>query len=352
MKKTAWTMAELTIAMIVIIVISAISLTVFKPNMQKAAIYMYAIIKNLEKANNAISEKYGEFYPNDAKSRDDNNAVADDWYCVNLADMLSLTQVANCKKSATNGDVNFRFANGITIQGVASSWKRPYPTSSYYIKNIVVDIDGEKGFNKIGIDRFPLRIYNGGAYDGTIKPINCANDIVYDDEYKIVTLSDSTGKSPFCKQKFDSSGASANNNFLTNNEVISYDIYRPDNAEEETTASIVVWSASPMEADCGAYGGNGFYIREHCNTFGQTINAKCAKEETCSSCTSTNPAYNVCPSKNTDGSAIAAGSRTEAGCKTLAATTNPNDVACFTLLHRPSQGLGAIAGGLLEEVDI
>ena len=345
MKKiNGWTMAELVIAIIILIIVSALSVSVFKPDTNKARIFMYAAMKNLSKGNTAIIEKHNSIAP------DNMDAGTKDWYCLNLADKFALSNEPNCAKAAAPKEVNFRFSNGMTLQGVASAWYTPYSGAGYSFKNIVVDIDGEKGVNKIGIDRFPLRIYKGSTYEGMIHPVNCGDDVVYNSAGTKITLSSSTGASPYCRQKFDLTGSVvANKNMLLDDQIVTYDVYQPVTDEEYSRAVIVATSLSTMAANCAAYGGNGFFSKPYCGSKNLRLTARCAKAETCNACSGSSPvSYDVCPFK-TDGKTQTG---SETACRTLAAEVNPKDMPCFILLHKPTAGLGFLAGSVIGELDI
>ena len=78
MKIKAWTMAELAVSMLIVIVLSYASITVMKTNdNNQAKIFTYAMMKNLSYGHGSISDTHGEFYPEDA------NESSGDWYCRN-----------------------------------------------------------------------------------------------------------------------------------------------------------------------------------------------------------------------------------------------------------------------------
>ncbi len=347
-KKSAWTLVELVLAMMVIILISGFLISVVKPNTQKAKIYVYATMKNLTKGNIAVIEKYENTEtetPKDLTYQDPNSD--NDTYCLEMADVFSLSGSPNCSKNASISDVNLTFPNGVTVQGLASPWKRPYATSPFYFKNIIIDIDGEKGLNKIWVDRFPLRIYQGAKYDGTLQPINCADDSIYDDDNKKIVLTDDLGKSPYCKQKFNASGASVAKNFLLDDNVITYDIYSAPTTGIQTKATFVASAQSPAMADCMAYGGNGYLNKTECAALGLKIHSRCAARITCEGCASVSPS--ICP-LGADNST----QTSEDGCMELATANQfeDNDIRCFTLQHKPNGGMSFFVEGLIgSEID-
>ena len=147
-KSNAWTMPELIVAMIIMILISSLLAQVFKPDDKKARMFMYAIIKNLTTANAGVIQKYGSMEETNADP-----ATTTDWYCVHVLDLFSTTGANNCtQKTASDntGDTNFTLANGVEVKGLNNPWITPSGTNAsgdaisaaYAIKNIVVDIDG------------------------------------------------------------------------------------------------------------------------------------------------------------------------------------------------------------------
>ncbi len=346
-KLNAWTLVELFMAMGVIIIISTFLSTAFKPNTQKAKLFAYATINNLITGTLSVSEKYQS--DPDATPKDltyQNPDSDDDTFCLELADTFSLSETPNCAKTATISDVNLRFPNEVTVQGLTNPWKKPFVTSAYSFKNIIIDIDGEKGLNRLWIDRFPLRIYQGAKYDGTIHPVNCSDDSVYDDEGKKITLSDDIGKSPYCKQKFDASGANVNKNFVIDDNVITYDLYKAAATGEETKATLIASSQSPAAADCLAYGGNGYYSRQQCAQMGFKIHSQCASSGTCEECASVSPS--ICP-MDFDNTA----QTDQAGCLELAEKnkTGESEIRCFTLYHKPSGGMSFLVETMIGEIN-
>ena len=96
-----------------------------------------------------------------------------------FADNFALKGDANCSINASNTDVNITLPNGMTYQGLTNEWKTPFDGSSTQFKNVVVDIDGQKGKNKLWIDRFPMRIYREGDLVGVVALVDCSDDNYY-----------------------------------------------------------------------------------------------------------------------------------------------------------------------------
>ena len=351
MKSKAWTMAELTIAVMVIIILSAISMSVTKNiNINKAKIFMYAVLRNLNLGNVAVTEaNESVFYPSTAATSDEDTSVTNDWYCLHLVDNFTLKGSPDCTKKYSNdkdATINFTFTNGVTFQGFATKWKNAYSGLDY--KNVVVDVDGEGGSNKVGVDRFPLRIFKGKTHqgdnaNGMIFPVNCdsTKDTLTTSDGATVTLE----LNPYCFDKFDATGSNKKANLALDTEVLTNNIYRVTNAEKETSAQTMIAARSTMEADCMAHGPKGFYGAKVCADNGFKLHQKCAHTFVCSGCDS---AENVCPDQDDEGTL-----GTEETCNTKA---GENEAAagkafrCFVFLNKPTSGMGMIGSSIMQEI--
>lgn len=350
MKKYGWTLVELTIAIIVIMLLSAMSMSITKNiNINKNKIYIYAALRNLSMGHIAIMEmpaNNGSFYPDTAQTSDSNNSIPNDWYCMYLSDGFSLVANPNCAKTASSTTVNLRFPNGITFYGMASPWNVVHSTDykTLYYKSIMIDADGEGGMNKIGVDRFPMYVFRGStdrgvSIDGMVIPTECGKNYIYKDggttKYNLTNT--------YCDGK--------TNNLASDNTVISQNIYRVTDGKNTTKATIIAGRMSTIEADCKAYAGTGFYTRYHCSEYGIKLHERCAHEITCENCATNG---NICP-------ATAASVDL---CNGLAETNkisvkNPDTGAnenqgfqCFSLLNKPSSGLGMVGSSIFGDMDI
>ena len=344
-KKNAWTLVELFMAMGVIILLSTILATTYRPNVQKAKLYIYASMANITKGTIAVKEKYAKDETGSKDLSYQNPDSTDDTFCIEMADVFTLNKTPECAIDSTISTVNLSFPNKVTVQGLATPWKKPYPTADYSFKNIVIDIDGEEGLNKVWVDRFPLRLFQGSKYEGVLQVVNCADDSIYDDEGNKITLSDDTGKSPYCKQKFNASGAIVAKEFLKDDKIINYDIYKAPATGENIKATMVASARSPLEADCGAYGGKGLYNRKLCAQYGFKLKRECASQTACEGC-GTSPS--VCPA-NENGTGIIS----ESDCNTLATANrqNDSDINCFTLQHKPGGGMSMLVETMVGEIN-
>ena len=212
-KKYAWTLAEMVIAITVLIVLAGIASTVMKASVQKAKFFVYATFRNIEQANVYLMEKNDD-------ELEQPNKNGKDWYCSNLADIFSLKGDANCKAPASGNDtttVNMTLANGVALYGLANPWRVAYDNADFKIKDILMDINGSKGPNKIWIDRFHFRVFTGDIYTGLVRFVNCADDSMYDEDgvkHPIKT-----------KHLFCASGD--NTNYTLDDTIITYDISKP-----------------------------------------------------------------------------------------------------------------------------
>ena len=341
MKKYAWTLAEMVIVIIILFMLSGLCVSLFKPDTQKAKICLYAAIRNITRGNITIIEKY------ETLMKHDDPEAEEDWYCTQFADAFTLDTEANCSKDADEGDINIRFAHGVTIQGLASDWVQPFADSSYYYKNIVVDIDGSDGMNRLWVDRFPLRIISGSnkGAEGLVVTVTCGdNDLVYNDKaepHAVVAVAPAA-KNPYCSNGFTPSGDAVNKNFALSKDILTYDVYRAISTEPDSKAELITTSVSPMEADCMAYGDQtGYYSTAECDSAKIRIKGKCATKQNCGTCTN-----NTCP-MNQEGTSAT----DHDGCSELAGVLNPNDISCFAIVHKPSGGASFMLQALIGDID-
>lgn len=372
MKKRAWTMAEMTVAMIIVIVLSYASITSIKTTSNnQGKILMYATVKNLLYANGAISDQYGEFYP-ESESKNDikNNSFPGTWYCNRLKDMLTTTNDPNCGSASAT----FNFPNGVKVYGLAGNWQYPYTyrnsdsiactsnsfcsaTADFYYRNIMVDVNGDSKPNEVGIDRFLLRIYRGFTPLGTD-----ISGYVYPRCGSYDYVIDPTGATKYMNVQADTSAIAcptSNFDFINDNEILSYNIYKVDKTladgvrGKEATATLVVGQLPLMKADCMAYGGNGVFNKYQCSQAGFYIHPDCAHYDLCLDCSGKlfdkdALAYNVCPT----------GYRSISTCQTKATANNPTastntpNQTCFMVLNRPTGGLGFFAGAVMGDFDM
>ncbi|MBQ8847963.1 MAG: type II secretion system protein [Candidatus Gastranaerophilales bacterium] len=323
MKKYAWTMAELLIAMTIIIILTAVGLSTLKPKTQNSKAFIYATMRNITRGNAWILEH------NALDTLDGTRADGNDWYCAALADALT-TKSVNCTSTTDleSTTVNMTFENGVTIKGLATPWQA-FTGTDYQFKNILVDIDGARGVNKIWIDQFPLRIFRYGDREGIVIPSNCgaANDYTYKQDGTKVSIA---SVNRYCGSKTA--------RFVADNSIISYDSVRIADASQDddnATGIIVSIAQSHIASDCGSYGGDGFYTKAECAAGGYKLYEKCATKDTCKNCSG------VCPNGSSD----------EAGCLAIRDTNNPGNLECNMYPHKPNIGMSLFLEGMNGDLD-
>lgn len=334
MKKIAWTLAEMMIALLIVTLLSGICVNLFKPNTQKAKLFVYSAIRNLTMANISVIEKYGSLTYSPTTTLNGNEV---DWLCAQLSDALSLDEEPNCSISASIDDVNFVFTNGITVHGLTNEWKLPFENAPFFYKNILVDVDGpEKGLNKLWADQFPLRIIGGkgrGA-EGLIMPVNCGAEQAYNNATEELVDVAPEARNPYC--------GSSTKDYTIDKDTISFDIYRAVSTEENAKAELIATGLSPLEADCMALGSSaGYFSVPECSSKGIHILTKCATISNCETCTANNCPY------DTDETTVT----NKAECKFLQDNVNPENISCFSMIHKPSGGMSFIVQALVGDID-
>ena len=104
---------------------------------------------------------------------------------------------------------------------------------------------------------------------------------------------------------------------------------------------MIATGLSQKEADCFAFGGlESLNSADVCNTAKMRLYKECANIYNCEKCKT-----NSCPT----------GASNTAECKTVAASSNPNNLFCITRLHKPSMGVHfifqAVAGNIDQDFD-
>lgn len=186
--KQAWTMAELTVAMIVLGVLMGLSIQVMKPHRIKVIPFAYAAVKNLTgAAKYVLKENNSKKLPDDVVAKPVANSNKT---CVQMAEILSLVGNYTCvkttatKPASTKGGVgnpNFQTSNLITYSGLEKDYtvtQRGTATASNEcatvdvgMKDLMIDVNGDDGDNKVGIDQFPVKLLQSGE----VVPGTCAN---------------------------------------------------------------------------------------------------------------------------------------------------------------------------------
>ena len=210
----------------------------------------------------------------------------------------------------------------------------------------MIDIDGSKGANKLGSDRFPLRIY---AKENTILPVDCTETQFYAweaQENKMVTLS-APHKNPYCKKGKEFTGSVSDINFLLDDEIITYDIHAGNAAAntKNNKFKIAALTQSPAAAICGVLGGSKYLSESQCASMGLKIHAQCPTKESCEKCSTVSPS--ICP-MNEAGTAQISSSQ----CEQLYNSLGGDEHLCIMLLHKPSAAMSAIVGSIVGDLDM
>lgn len=188
--KNAWTMAELVVAMLVLSILMTLSIQNIKPKKIRVLPFAYASVKNLnDAARFVLSDNLVKNLPDDLISSPEANSNKT---CVQMAEALSLIGNYTCVKTIATapangrgktGKPNFQTSNMISYSGLEKDFTSTYrgtasnvgqcATVAVGMKDIMIDIDGDDGENKVGKDQFPLKLLQTGE----VVPGTCS-DIV------------------------------------------------------------------------------------------------------------------------------------------------------------------------------
>lgn len=179
-----------------------------------------------------IEKEAKDIYRKDKEIYTKNDSV--DKLCEALAKKYALKGM-NCKISKKGMlEKNFSFGKTkVTVYGMNT------PAHFYdgtMIKDIIIDIDGDKGVNLLGVDRTPIRIYSSGRMGGMLSPVNCS----IEDKKRY-----SMDISPLC------SGGNTTN-FMDSKFPLSYNVLQVGGKRGES--KYIGRNISFLRADCTAYG--------------------------------------------------------------------------------------------------
>jgi len=140
---------------------------IYKPQEKK-------YIKRVKIAHKFIQSELSEYYKKNSyiyNTMDD----LEDGFCLALKNKYGDSS-GSCQVDGTDREnIHFKKTQ-ITVYGFSH---KPQIYNGVLVKDIVIDIDGEKGENTFGIDRAPLRIYSTGLLGGMITPVNCKEEDTY-----------------------------------------------------------------------------------------------------------------------------------------------------------------------------
>lgn len=267
--KRGWTMAELTIAMIVLSVLMGLSIQVMKPHRIKIIPFAYASIKNLSGAAKYVLKENGtKKLPDDVVAKP---AANSNKTCVQMAEVLSLVGPYTCVKTTATapastkggtGRPNFQTANLITYSGLEKDFTNSYrgtataanecATVEVGIKDIMIDVNGDDGDNKVGVDQFPIKLLQTGE----VVPGTCAN-------VASGTAPSACSGKPYTNATFARHPSCGSNikMFINENYPFAYNVYRSRVATDAEVASgeykkderiteVVAMEISFAKADC------------------------------------------------------------------------------------------------------
>lgn len=239
--KNGWTMAELVVAMLVLAILMTLSIQNIKPKKIKVLPFAYASVKNLNEAARAVlSDNLVKNLPDTAVDAPVENSNKT---CVDMAETLSLVGGYNCvKTSATSpangkgktGKPNFQTSNMISYSGLEKDFTPTFrgtasnigqcATVAVGMKDVMVDIDGDEGDNKVGKDQFPLKLLQTGeVVPGTCSDISPGGT---PGECSGFTFDNPTfAKHPSC--------GGVNTKFINENYPFAYTVYRVRKVTEE-----------------------------------------------------------------------------------------------------------------------
>ncbi|MBR3605182.1 MAG: hypothetical protein IKL52_04050, partial [Candidatus Gastranaerophilales bacterium] len=203
-------------------------------------------IKNTRYAYKLIEQEAKEIYRRDGFIFEENETV--DKLCVALANKYSNGN-GQCQVSKRAAILpNFKIGKTkVTIYGMNM---QPYHGNGTLVKDIIIDVNGEKGENTFGIDRTPVSIYSHGRMGGMLSPANCrAEDVTrYGMRYSHV-----------CP-------AGVELNFYDSKRPLAYNIMQVGG--KNGSSRYVGRNVSFLRADCAAFGSELIGMEEFCEQRG------------------------------------------------------------------------------------
>lgn len=211
--------------------------TIYNPSKQnyiKKTNFAYQQIQN---EVSTLYKEHGKLYT----SNEDKNDIL----CNTLIKKNPKRSGTCLEEDAFSLNKNFVFkGTNITIYGME---KAPNKQEGMLYKDVMIDIDGEKGKNEVGTDRIPIRIYSDGRMGGRITPVNCS----------LTSLKDwDVPYSPLCN-------GGPEVNYLETSEPFGFDIIQIGG---ETGKSKLLGRNLPyFRSDCVAFGGELIAPIEYCD---------------------------------------------------------------------------------------
>ena len=103
--KKAFTMTELAITMVIMMVLAVFAILNIKPGENKAKLFLYVAMDHISRGLSTLYESNSSL--EDYVGHEGAGIDAYDKLCASLSDFFSLSTVANCKVNASASDVNF-----------------------------------------------------------------------------------------------------------------------------------------------------------------------------------------------------------------------------------------------------
>jgi len=198
--------------------------------------------KHTKNAYVMIEKEAREIFRKDKQIYTENDTV--DSLCEALAKKYK-SRTSNCQVSKRGALIqNFTF--GKTKVAVYGMNMPAFSFNGTLVKDIIIDIDGEKGKNEFGIDRTPVRIYSSGRMGGMLSPVNCKVEDIRRYGFD---------RSALCPSNHDV-------NYFATNVPLNYNIIQIGGKGGESR--YVGKNISFLRADCTAYGSELLGMDEYC----------------------------------------------------------------------------------------
>ncbi|MBQ4646649.1 MAG: hypothetical protein IJB79_04815 [Candidatus Gastranaerophilales bacterium] len=227
---------------------------IYKPEEKK-------YIKNSMYAYEILQEELTKFYREKGFVFEDVNQKQDE-FCELVRQKYS-PDYGSCNVGhfvSTNPNIIFK-NRGIFIYGFE---KPPIQSDGTIVKDLIIDVNGEKGENTLGVDRVGIRIYSTGRMGGMISPINCKRED--EEDYGIPY-------SPACTAGF-------NMNFMDMKIPFGYDVTQIGGKKGKSRR--LGQNITFLRADCIAFGGEIVGATEFCDKRGYHWLTACYHEYFCS----------------------------------------------------------------------
>lgn len=211
----------------------------YKPKERKFKKFTVDAYLKIEKTANEIYRKDNQIYTKD-------DTV--DKLCETLAKKYAVWGM-NCRITK-KGSVEKNFSFGKTKVTVYGMNAPAFPYDGTLVKDIIIDIDGDKGANIIGEDRIPVRIYSSGRMGGMLSPVNCSIEDKKRYDMNISSLCPVGNNTNYMDRKFP----------------LGYNVMQVGGKKGESR--YIGKNVSFLRADCTAYGSELLGMDEFCEQRG------------------------------------------------------------------------------------